>query len=502
MPVRLGKANSDRNVWITNNDYMRTLMGAQEFISVELNGNNPPTVKQYTRFSIYKTDNSYTISDQASTGNNSYPAGTTPTYLLAEAVYEDSADRTFAWGSGNFPAQSDGTWYLYCTGSNDTDVAGRGKGIYGASKTETPSLSRQKGGYYSSSGYRILASFDSASGVVSNLVMYAFNFPYNDGTANQYLATDGAGTLSWATLPGDALTVETKTADYTLTSSDTSKLIIANPNTVSQYGTLEIELPLGGSSVKGIEYIIEHGSNQGLVKIVVNSGGSDKIRYKNDQLDYVLLHMQGSKVVLVWNDTEFSVLQHDFRMKINFQNRSDWQNVHVGNAVTYDTKSAAVDLTGMVITESTSGFTGVIVYDSGGTGTSGIFYVYDLSSSFTYWTNNRTLTASDGTTALVNESSGDSKDVDYNLYHGFGTNINNIKYTTIINSSASFTDAFMVDFVDTNNGATRGATIFQVSTSALKIQVGAEGYIYSRDSDGGNVPITTQDWYIYQEVIF
>ncbi len=174
--VRLGKVNSDINIWgLTHNDYHKTLVGHGEWISIVANGNNPPSVSQYTRFQFYDTDTSYTIPLVPPTENNVYSNNNSDAYFCAQAIYEDIGIRNFTWGGGaTFPAQSDGTWYLYCYGSYDVATGDlyRGRGNYGVSKTETPIYSEQKGGYYSANNNRVLAAFTSSSGVVTLTHVY------------------------------------------------------------------------------------------------------------------------------------------------------------------------------------------------------------------------------------------------------------------------------------------------------------------------------------------
>jgi hypothetical protein len=163
MSTKLLTYKGDTNAWMAFNNYFHA---QQEYIEVAVNGSNPPTVLQNVRFKFYNTA-SGTIPSGTATGNNEYGAGDTITYLVNQAIFEDSAARTFAWSSGNFPAASDGTWYLFCDGSTDTSSASIGQGSYGASKTETPTWSFQKGGWYSASGYRILAQFTYTGGTVA-----------------------------------------------------------------------------------------------------------------------------------------------------------------------------------------------------------------------------------------------------------------------------------------------------------------------------------------------
>jgi hypothetical protein len=169
MPTRLAKANDDNNVWgVINNDYMRTLLGSNEYISIELNGLNPPSINQYTRFQFYNTSTSYTIGSSALTGNNNYPAGYTPTYNISEAIFEDNSSRTFTWGSEGFPSTyvASTPYYFICTGGKDGGSSDIGLGSY-ALTTIAPTLQINKGGYYTSTGGKALASFITSSGSTS-----------------------------------------------------------------------------------------------------------------------------------------------------------------------------------------------------------------------------------------------------------------------------------------------------------------------------------------------
>lgn len=177
MSTHIQRQSSDKGVWgAVHNDFHKVLNGGYEFIDIQLNGNNPPSIKQGTRFQVYK-DSIFT-SPAIATGNANYPASTSITYNLSHAIFEDSADVTFTWNSTprteSIPAQSDGTWYIYVRGSYDSSYSTKGQGIYGFSKTETPTYSAYRGGWYSASNLRILGQFTSTSGTVSNLYIYRF----------------------------------------------------------------------------------------------------------------------------------------------------------------------------------------------------------------------------------------------------------------------------------------------------------------------------------------
>lgn len=159
MSSRMGESGNDIKVWgAVNNDAMHGLL-LNSNIRVVLNGNNPPTVQTGTKFYVYKTDTWLSPLSPA-TGNNVYPVNTNLTYLMSDAIFEQS-DRTFAWNAGLFPALANSTtYYLYCTGSEDTDTTSRGKGVYGAS-TNAPTYDYHKCGWYSADGL-VLAMFKTS----------------------------------------------------------------------------------------------------------------------------------------------------------------------------------------------------------------------------------------------------------------------------------------------------------------------------------------------------
>ena len=252
---------------------MKTQLGEGEYIEVSPNINNPPRIERYTRFTFYDTDDSYTIPAGA-TGNNTYPTGDTPTYLAAEAIYEDAAARTFAWSSGNFPAQTDGTWYLYCDGAEDVDETSKGKGTYGASKTETPTWSYAKGGYYSAAGYRILAEFTSASGTVALTKVYNDPIHRNSGgdihiknnTLNEDIVfeTNDGGTIT------EVLRIDGSESAVNLV--DDIKLNFGNGQDGYIYVDSGNELHIGATGVSGTDDIVFETSSTEIMRIDGTNG--------------------------------------------------------------------------------------------------------------------------------------------------------------------------------------------------------------------------------------
>ena len=154
------------------------LLGTGERLDVVQNGNNPPTVKQYSRFRFVNSN---------------------------DIIYDiiETSDRTFTWGSGGFPSISDGTWYLFCDGNTNSIDNNIDTGSYGAS-TDAPTLDEVRGGYYNSSDEKCIAEFVVASSVVTSVTPLLYNFPQKysfpieDGAPGEFMQTDGNGTLSFA----------------------------------------------------------------------------------------------------------------------------------------------------------------------------------------------------------------------------------------------------------------------------------------------------------------
>jgi len=475
------------------NHLLNSLIGSnKEKILIELNANDPPTVKQNTSFNLI---------DETGFGR---------------FVSEPSADQTFTWGSGNFPAISDGTWYLYCSSNNETlNLYKNSTGVYGASKNAI-SYDSLKEGWYNSDG-KVLAQFTVASSVVSDLIIFDKEYIYSSSTPSItpgligqkffntsnneiYIAINTSSSSDWVITRNLDWVVETKVTDYQITISDFNKMFVMNPNTASQYGTLSPSLPTGSSSIVGRPFKIKHGANEGLIKIDVYAASGNKILYKGKSLDYLLLYSVGDSWELIWDGTNWSC-SGSTTFEIGWINRDDWSNVHIGNGVTYDNKSAAVDWTGMTFSDGTN--TATCVYDSGGTGASGILYFYNISGGTGVFTDGATLTAVNSDTADVDEGSGTSKNIDYNLYHGFGINITKIKFNMLYNTSASFTNSYeIMGFqFDVVNLYLYGWNLQNIDDNNIIVQLGNRGLAYMSPS-GTITTIVSTDAYSYTSIKF
>lgn len=566
MPVRMGKAGTDNNVWgLSHNDFHRTLLGGHEKIMIEANGNNPPTLKANSRFSMYLEHSDYTIPDTP-TGNNVYPQNTAPTYIDPQAIYEP-ADVTFAFNTtvrGQIiPAISDGTWYMYCTGAEDTNATSKGKGVYNFSKVEVPVYEDSMGGWYSNE-LRVLCKFTVASSVVSNIEIYE---PYmnrrnvltitGNTTAdlqNEYINFNGTATLALPAVstaygvvyklknihasllgtidpngsetidglttlilnPGQSIEIYCNgtswqstnnmlfgievTANYEIPAIlPSGSKILVSPNSSTQKGVITIKVPLLASS-NYKWYEVEFKTGQGLIKL---DGNGTDILYKGQVAATPLIYSKGGSYKISNNGTNW-ILKGTNLYSINWDVRSAAQNAHAGSGLTYDngstTSTKSTDWTGMVITEETSNFSAVVVEDTGGTGTTGILYVYELSTGFTFWTNNKKLTASNGQTIDINEpAGGSSKNINYNLHHGFGVNFNSINAKKpIVNTSATFSGSFVACDGFTNSSTNYGGDWIEIDANNLIYQTNSGGAAYYDNNSGAYVSLHGSDFFWYK----
>jgi len=224
------KKQSNKNVF---DEFLQQIIEKQ-FLIVQ-NGNNPPTVQQNTKF----------VMENSSGGKN---------------IIIESSNQTFTWGAGNFPAQSDGTWYLYCLGNQTDSNYFTDVGNYGASKN-TPTYNYQKNGWHNTEG-RVLASFDSSGGVVSNITIFeqknskSVSAAYTASIFDYIIEVTGTNTVNlppranWLT--DTEMTIVNKgTGTITIQANGAETINGSNTQTITiQYGTLTI---YNGASELGIK---------------------------------------------------------------------------------------------------------------------------------------------------------------------------------------------------------------------------------------------------------
>lgn len=191
MSINTGRQGVDAWTWAALYAWAFKNLRELEYLDIVLNANNPPTVKAGSRFFVAKADYSFTSVTQT-TNNNVLPGATLLSHPLTDIINEP-ADQVFTWGTGLFPTIANSTTYfLYCTGAEDTDETSAGKGVYGVSEN-APTYDYEKGGWYSADG-KVLATFSTdGGGVVGGLLIYGTIYP--GYTANKILVPDGYGNL-------------------------------------------------------------------------------------------------------------------------------------------------------------------------------------------------------------------------------------------------------------------------------------------------------------------
>ena len=224
-----------------------------------------------------------------------------------------------------------------------------------------------------------------------------------------------------------------------------------------------------------------------------------RLTFNKPRKQSFVIMMEDDFIELVSNGIEWKIKTCFISIKTQYINRSDWTNVHTGSAFEYDNKSDATNWTGQHITISDGGSEqkAIVIEDSGGTNSTGILYVYnitDFATSLGVWANNQTVTAGNtGATIDVNESSGSSKNIDYDIYHNLSLNINCIKWKIIISTDGTDNNSFDVE--NTTSTGDYGSNIFQIDSNSFKHQTGSQGMHYSNDALGSGTAINSQDWY-------
>lgn len=258
----------------------------------------------------------------------------------------------------------------------------------------------------------------------------------NTTNNNVYKAKGTSAITDWINVSNNNIETSVKTTNYTILTSDIEEVFIAQPNTSGNYGIRQIKAPANGASTSR-KFRVEHGSNRGLVRVHANQ---DSIVQwfdwdGTDVLD-IPLYLPGQYVEFFWNSNlgKWSVGDYNIKMPVGLMRRTDWTQVLIGgNGVEVDNLSTGNTLDGQVITESTSGGSAVVVKKVGS-----VIYYYDMQPlNFNWFTNDYTITASDGTTMQVNESGGTTINVNYSLVHMFNLPPKSIDYEVILSENNS-----------------------------------------------------------------
>jgi len=282
------------------------------------------------------------------------------------------------------------------------------------------------------------------------------------------------------------------TTTYTIQDIDIYKRYEATHSTTT--GLVTFNLPTLSANI-GKEFLfINGGTYAGLTKIVSEEGSNIIFDETHDSLSEAFICDLNDKISFLATSNGWLITKYECNIDIGGQNRSDWTNTEIGNRVAYDngsgTSTKASDWTGLKINEGGgSSVTFIVIEDTGGSGTSGIFYFYKITD-VGYLTNNRVLTASNGETIDVNEGGGTSKDVDGMLFYNLGLLITNINY--YYNTSSAIASASRIP--EHEDGSSYGFEIQNLDSNSFRGDTSPSGF---KVNIGGVVTtIAAQDSYV------
>ncbi len=172
-----------------------------------------------------------------------------------------------------------------------------------------------------------------------------------------------------------------------------------------------------------------------------------------------------------------------------FIGRSDFTNVRMGSAIVdYDNLSGTFTV-GEVITEATSGNTGIVTADTGS-----VLTLKDVTGTGVF-IDGRELTGSDsGATADVNVS---TKNTDESVAHNLDAPLSDLLVKVLISTDGTDANSFeiMTGVSDINSpGFSSGLTIYQGDNNNITVQTGVHGIVYL-DGSGGTQVLDTEDWF-------
>jgi hypothetical protein len=294
-----------------------------------------------------------------------------------------------------------------------------------------------------------------------------------------FTAKGVASAADWVETTNNVTNIVTTAVDYTITDTlRNNTIIIANPNTASQYGILTITLPTVADTI-GKEFTVRFGSQGGAAGglIKVDGEGAETLSYSGTAIPYMCLFQAGGEITLYNSGINWKIRHCHVTFSSGWINHGDFSNHHLGFAVIpYDTKNAATDYVGLTGIEQTSNNTFVVLYDSGGAGNSGNLFCYNVTGTGIF-TNNKSLTMSNGGTALVNTGT-TTLDIESDIFHGLGiprTSLPHIK--TFINTTATLDGSFEL-FSMSDNNSSAGTAQNNLDINNLRIQTAATATAY------------------------
>jgi hypothetical protein len=158
----------DRNSWGGTHNDGHTPLGQVENIIITVDSATEFSIKAGTQFYRYDTD-TFTSPATPATGNGSYPNSTLLTYYSPDAIFE-TGDRAIEIGVTSGFSSANGTFYIYCSGSDDSGVSTKGNGVYDANTT-APVWDETKNGWYNSTE-KCIGRYVVTSAVISEFAIF------------------------------------------------------------------------------------------------------------------------------------------------------------------------------------------------------------------------------------------------------------------------------------------------------------------------------------------
>jgi hypothetical protein len=206
----------------------------------------------------------------------------------------------------------------------------------------------------------------------------------------------------------------------------------------------------------------------------------------------IYLFSQYDYAELICDGSNWHIRKMEANVWTGWVNRSDWTNTHIGLVtVTYDNSTGGGKSwdVGETVTETGgNACTGIIVSDSGT-----ILLLRDITNGGVF-ANNGVITGSNSSNvALINEVSGDNKNQDTNLEHNMVQNLRALDWDFFISTDGTENNSFNTGTTD-DTAQDRNYQMFQVDTSNIKLQSGANGVTQMTDAGTTN-SIDTEDYY-------
>ena len=284
---------------------------------------------------------------------------------------------------------------------------------------------------------------------------------------------NGARVIETA-ISGASTSSSTKTTNYPITDTDDLGVIFTNGNFVT------ITLPTASANTDR-ELTISNIHATGLA--LIDGEGAELI----NSVATVYLFSQYNYLKIKCNGTKWIVIDFNINITSSWLPRSDWTAVHLGlTSLIYDGLTGTFDI-GEVVTEGTTGATGIITGDTGTT-----LILKDVGGGGVFTNDNTLAGGTSGATAVVN---GDTKNTDSNVNHLFSASLVDIDVKVYFNSTASDTAAWLgVSIADGFSTGSLGVRIIESDTDTLLLDTGGDGIAFMNDA-GANALMAAQDWF-------